>query len=221
MTSEVWFPVFLDADVLAAPLTRTLLILCGIHPAGIFAPRWSPAVEVEADRHMRSAQTPVRELRHRFDWGVEALVPDASPSKAEQLTGTSPKDRHVLAAAAQSGIRVIVSRNVEDFGDADLNAQRATVAHPDLFLSSVVAPDVYRDVLDGLAAIRSRPPNTSETLHSAIGAEHPRLHQAMSAAFPGVEPAPSGARPPGVLFRGHPMSLGGIELGPPESRHTT
>ena len=54
MSSEPsWTPVFVDADVLAAPLTRTLLILCGTHPESVYGLRWSLGVEAEADRHLR------------------------------------------------------------------------------------------------------------------------------------------------------------------------
>jgi hypothetical protein len=209
MTSETWFPVFADADVLAAPLTRTLLILCGIHRDGCYGVRWSLAVEAEADRHLRPGQTPVRALRERFDWGSETLVAEAAGPKTVELPGTSPKDRHVVWAAAQAGIAVIVSRNVTDFGHADLARLGISAVHPDLFLSSVVTAKVYQDTLASLAKARTRQPNTPETLHAAIGAEHPRLHKAMSDRYPGANAAPSDHRPPGEESRGAPWPTPG------------
>ncbi len=44
-------PVFLDANVLARPVTRTLLLV-GADPSG-HAVTWSAHVEAEADRHAR------------------------------------------------------------------------------------------------------------------------------------------------------------------------
>jgi hypothetical protein len=50
MTSKPRFPVFLDADVLASPMTRTLLIAVATGPGSPFTFRWCPSVEREADR---------------------------------------------------------------------------------------------------------------------------------------------------------------------------
>ena len=44
---------FLDADVLVAPMTRTLIIVSRAHRDSLFVPRWSLAIEAEADRHWR------------------------------------------------------------------------------------------------------------------------------------------------------------------------
>ncbi|MDR1442606.1 MAG: hypothetical protein LBJ02_09530 [Bifidobacteriaceae bacterium] len=207
MTSEAGFRVFVDADVLAAPLTRTVLILAGTHPAAAFVPRWSLAVEAEANRHLRPGQTPIDQVRERFDWGSEVIVPAATPAAA-RFAATSPKDRHVLAAAARAGIALIVSRNVSDFGHADLEATHTAVVHPDLFLAKAVTPDIYLDVLTDLALARTREPNTAEGLHAALGAEHPRLHRAMRDVFPGVEATPGRHKPPAESFRGLPFNAG-------------
>ncbi|MDR1431652.1 MAG: hypothetical protein LBI99_05990, partial [Propionibacteriaceae bacterium] len=41
-------------------------LLCGSHEEAAFGPRWSLAVEAEADRHLRPGQTRMGELRRRF-----------------------------------------------------------------------------------------------------------------------------------------------------------
>jgi hypothetical protein len=217
MTSESWFSAFLDADVLAAPLTRTMLILCGTHPKGLFGVRWSLAVESEAERHLRPGQLAVKQLRERFDWGSRVLVPDAPEDAGRELSGTSVKDRHVLLAAAQARIPVIVSRNVTDFGREDLVRSALRVVHPDLFLATMVPDEVYRDVLEGLASARTRKPNTPESLHAALGAAHPRFHAAMSAVFPDVAARDSIHKPATDLFRGVPFCVGERLLGPPSA----
>jgi len=57
--------VFPDANVLARPVTRTLLLV-GADPSGL-AVTWSAHVEAEADRHVRGSALPVSGLRKRLD----------------------------------------------------------------------------------------------------------------------------------------------------------
>jgi hypothetical protein len=56
---------FLDANVLAGPVTRTLL-LTGADENGL-AVVWSAYVEAEAGRHLRGSALPVSDLRERLD----------------------------------------------------------------------------------------------------------------------------------------------------------
>jgi hypothetical protein len=57
-------PVFLDADVLAAPVSRPLLLIGARSGGGaLFAPVWSEQVEAEADRPARTGQVAVSVLR--------------------------------------------------------------------------------------------------------------------------------------------------------------
>jgi len=189
-------PVFLDADVLAASLTRTLIMTAAVQDGAVFTPRWSLRVEAEADRHARPGQTRLVDVRARW-WGADALVPSTDdPSLAD----THPKDRHVIASARDAGIGLIVSRNIADFGQADLVRCGVSVAHPDLFLASVVGPADYLTMLEDICSRRSRAPNVPEVLHRALAAEHPRLFEAMSPLFPTVS-ADQGVRP-SLVFRG-------------------
>ena len=57
--------IFLDANVLARPATRTLL-LAGADDSGLGV-TWSAYVETEADRHMRGSALSVSDLRKRLD----------------------------------------------------------------------------------------------------------------------------------------------------------
>ncbi|MDR3068845.1 MAG: hypothetical protein LBU50_05015, partial [Cellulomonas sp.] len=52
--------VLLDANVLAKPVTRTLVLRCA--PSGYTAV-WSAAAEAEADRHLSGRQTPLATVR--------------------------------------------------------------------------------------------------------------------------------------------------------------
>jgi len=208
---------FLDADVLAAPMTRTLIIVSQAHHDALFVPRWSLAVEVEADRHIRAGQKPVTSIRESLDWD-SMLVPDADSQDAVSLTHTSPKDRHVLATAIAAGARILVTRNVSDFGAADLVAAGVSAAHPDLFLATTMSEAMYHDALTAMSAARSREPNTPESLHAAFGVGHPRLFQRMRHLFPSVEPLPTTHRPPVEIFRGSQCLICGHFLADDSSR---
>ncbi|MDR0849729.1 MAG: DUF6011 domain-containing protein [Propionibacteriaceae bacterium] len=216
MTGEVRRPVFLDADVLAAPMSRTVLILASLAGAG-FVPRWSPLAEAEADRALRPGQTKVSDLRQRFAWGTTVLI-DAAPSRIlEMMTDTSETDRHIIAAAWQAGITVVVTRNVHDFGRADLDRLGMAAVHPDAFAAAILTSSTYRTTLDAMSAGRLRPPNTPESLHAALGVEHPRLFEAMRSVFPDVETRASHDSPPAEVFRGNRCVVCGQELTGPES----
>lgn len=209
--------VFLDADVLAAPLTRTLLLVGAARRGARFVPQWSLATEAEADRALRPGQTLVSQIRQQYDWGTGVLVPDATQEVMSALVDTSLGDRHVLAAATAVGITVVVTRNVHDFGHTDLHNAQACAVHPDMFMSHMATITGYRDVLEAMAESRQRPPNTASALHAAIGAGHPRLFTAMREAYPGVEPSVSPHAPPVELFRGAKCLLCDTLLNDPES----
>jgi len=208
---------FVDADVLSAPMTRTLLLVAAAQRGSRFHVHWSPAAEAEADRALRPGQTRVAELRQRFDWGTAVLVPDATPEAMAALTDTSSTDRHILASAVAAGLPVVVTRNVHDFGRNDLAHAGVSAVHPDRFLSQMVSEAEYRRSLEAMAVGRAWPPNTPETLHAAFGAGHPLLFEAMRTVYPGVDPKPSTDAPPAEVFRGNHCFACGKRLSDPES----
>ena len=182
-----------------------------------FSLRWSLSAEAEADAALRPGQTRVSELRDRFPCGERVLVPDATKEAIDGLVDTSPADRHVLAAAKSAGIRVLVTRNVHDFGRDDLGEAGVSAVHPDLFLSAMVDGAGYRESLEVMAEGRTRHPNTPEEMHAALAAGHPLLFQAMRGVYPGVEALPSTSEPPSEVFRGSRCLVCGRVLSDPES----
>lgn len=82
---------FVDANVLASPVPRTILYLS--QPLSDFELVFSPWVEREAERHQKPRHIPVSTLRERFDWMV---VPDAD--RFDAFVDTDVKDRPVFAA---------------------------------------------------------------------------------------------------------------------------
>jgi hypothetical protein len=101
----------LDACVLVPmPLADTLLRLAA--GPGIYLPKWSDQIMVEVSRTLQErfglspekAMYRENEIRRHFPeaWieGYEGLIPAMT---------NHPKDRHVLAAAARAGVKVIVT----------------------------------------------------------------------------------------------------------------
>jgi len=225
--------VFLDADVLAHPLTRSMLLFASRHRTSGFVPRWSLAAEGEADRALKaqwehmvakpggSEHRPVnvsqlRESHAASDWADQVIVAPATDAGVETLIDTSPTDKHILAAAYGAGASVVVSYNVRDFGRGDLERLGMSVAHPDVFLAAVIPVPVYRVTLEELASVRSRDPKTPEAIHQRIGRTLPRLAKAMSGEFPGIEPDPP-ENIPAEVFRGARCLVCGARLNDPES----
>ena len=89
--------VFLDANGLASPVTRTLVI-AGCRADG-FLLTWSAHVEAEADRHARGASSRTSVVR-RDILGME--LSKSAPTTTGLRTPT-PEDRQVIADAAHAG----------------------------------------------------------------------------------------------------------------------
>jgi hypothetical protein len=206
--------VFLDATVLAAPTTRSLVLFGQLHRDAGFVFRWSVTAEQEADRALERrawrrgdqlgrtvSPVLVSVLREVLDWGADAIVPEA-PELEAALAETSQDDRPVLAAAAAAGAYLVVTTDVDDFGSTDLDAVGVSAVNPDLFLAWVMTPAMYRFALERMADRRTLEPNTPESIHASLGKTHPRVVEAMRQAYPGVAPLPSSHRPPAELFRG-------------------
>lgn len=187
--------VYLDANVLAAGISRTLLLLSA--PLSSFRTVWSPYAEAEAARHQPSRAKPIGEIREQYELRT---VPDAE--SPVPLIDTDPKDRPILASAAAARARFVITENVKDFGAADLRALSMSVVHPDLFLTTRVTEQTYRFVLDAIAANRTREPRTAAAIHaSEVAKKLPTLFAAHKKTF-GVEAAElTGARPK-LSFRG-------------------
>jgi len=160
-----------------------------------FAVTWSSYVEQEADRHLRSGQTPVQQVRQSV--GRE-LSPKGDRSG---YIHTKASDRQVLADAVAARARFIISEDVDDFAMEDLSSAGIAVVNPDLFLAERVSTDAYSEAVRRMAASMARPPRTPEELHIAIGRQHPRTVVAHQAAF-GAQPSVKSDYSPAVLYRG-------------------
>ena len=112
--------LFLDANALASPVTRTLLI-AGARADGLRW-TWSRHVEVEADRHARGQASRTSIVRKTI-LGTE-LSPTAQST--EGLATDSAQDRQVVADAIHAGARYLITTDVDDFAFDDLAAHGRT-----------------------------------------------------------------------------------------------
>ena len=187
--------VFLDANVLAKPLTRTLLIIGG--PPSGFVPVWSERAIAEADRHLGSGKTPVRHLVTRFGWEIAH-----TGDPAGRFSATDDTDRQLLADAEAAEVSFLVSEDVDDVDEADLVSVGISAVNPDLFLSVRLTTGGYQEALETIGASRQRPPSTPEAIHAALGRNHPLLATRFESLYPGVDVAERVQAEPLVTFRG-------------------
>ena len=149
-------PVVLDACVLVPmPLADTLLRLA----AGprLFLPKWSDQIMVEVTRTLRETfGLSDQKAKHR-ESEIRRHFPEAWIEDYEDLIPTMtnhPKDRHVLAASARAGVKVIVTYNIKDFPRSSLKPYSITAQGPSAFLKDLygAAPTMVMRTLEDQAA---------------------------------------------------------------------
>lgn len=187
--------LFLDANALASPVTRTLLI-AGAR-ADALRWTWSRHVEVEADRHARGQASRTSVVRTEI-LGTE-LSPTA-PSTDGLLTG-SFEDRQVMADAIHAGARYLITTDVDDFAFDDLAAHGMSAVNPDYFMASRFTEHAYIEGVDLLAALQQNPARTAAEIHRMLGRRHPRLVTQFAGAYD-TTPVPPDPDQPSTISRG-------------------
>lgn len=187
MTGDDLLVVFLDANVLAKPVTRTLMLRCA---ASGYTVRWSRTAEEEADRHVTGRQLSVSGLRALVE--IKLSPTGVAP---ERFTETSPDDRQILADAEAARATFLVTEDVNDFAQVDLRSAGVSAVNPDLFLAARADRDVYRRALEVMVSGMTEPSRSPAELHAAIARQHPRLFQRHRTLFD-VEPQTTGHRQP-------------------------
>jgi len=183
---------FLDANVLAKPFTRTMIVVGAAEVDADYVAGWSKYAETEGNRHLRSQAKPLDIFR--FERGI-AL--SKTGTDAGRYTDTDPKDRQILADAVAADTRWLVTENVPDFGWNDLRRTGVTAIHFDMFLAEHLSVEAYRQALGILSHSRV----SIESIHSSVALLHPRLFAAMADVFPGVEPMLPHHKPPREVIR--------------------
>lgn len=205
--------LFLDANILVSPVTRTLVI-AGARIDGLRAV-WSAHVEAEADRNARGAAARVSTVRTEI-LGVE-LSPSSSNTKG--LATVSVEDRQVMADAIRAGARYLVTIDVDDFAFEDLAGHEMSAVNPDYFMALRFSEFAYQEGVAVLTEVAKNPPRSTADVHRMLGRRHPHLTARFARLYDSV-PLPADADQPGVLFRGvacvrcaSRLDTGGLRLG--------
>ncbi len=159
------FIAVLDANVLYPAPLRDLLMRLAV--ADVFAARWSERIHDEWIRNV---------LKNRPDLTIEQLtktkelmnshIRDCLVSDHESLeTGlTLPDvdDRHVLAAAIKANAQAIVTFNLKDFPESELDKYGVEAIHPDVFIQHQIDlnPGLVCQVVKRHRAALKKPPKT-------------------------------------------------------------
>ena len=165
--------VFLDANVLAKAVTRTILMVGGM-PSG-FQPVWSVAAELEAAAHMRPRAISPTLLRERL--GLQLTPPGDRP---ERFAATRGSDRQILADAAAAHASFLITEDVDDYAPEDLARVGMSAVNPDVFLAERLTRAAYTTVINLFVERQVNPPTTPANFHAAIARQHPRLFAAQA-----------------------------------------
>lgn len=162
-----------DANILYPAPLRDLFIR--IAQAGLVRAKWTETIHdewirnvlkdnphVSADRLARTRTLMNEAVRDCLVTGYEDLI--------APLSLPDPGDRHVLAAAIQSGADVIVTCNRTDFPPATLARFNIKAQHPDDFLLHLLglAPGVICAAVKRQRESLRNPPNTPQELLATL-----------------------------------------------------
>lgn len=186
--------LFLDANTLASPVTRTLII-AGATADGLRW-TWSSYVEAEADNHLRGQSMPTWRVRTAI---LQTELSPTAPSTAG--LSTNIKDRQVIADAIEAGAQYLITTDVDDFAYDDLATHEMSAVNPDYFMASRFTEHAYRKGLGLLAAVQNSPARTEAELHRLLGRRHPRLTARFASTYDST-PVDADPDQPSVVFRG-------------------
>ena len=187
--------LFLDANTLASPVTRTLLI-AGARADGLRW-TWSAHVEKEADGHARGAATRTSTVRKKIL--KTELSPTATSTRG--LKTETTQDRKVMADAIRAGARYLITTDLDDFAFTDLAAHEMSAVNPDYFMALRFTESAYREGVGLLAEVQNNPSRTEAEVHQMLGRRHPRVTARFADAY-NTRPVPPDDDQPAVIFRG-------------------
>lgn len=188
--------VFLDANVLAAPVTRTMLLV-GIEAIDVVAV-WSRQAEDEANRHLRPRAMRISTLRTTI-LGADLSATGGDPNS---FTGTKKNDRQILANTVAAHAAFLITSDVDDFAEADLETATVAAVNPDLYMAMRFSVAAYQRALGQLVTSLKNPPKSTAQMHALIGRKHPRLHRRFARLYPDEPDQATMHAEPRVLYRG-------------------
>lgn len=133
------YPAMLDACVLLPmPLADTLLRMA--EEPRLYIPKWSDETLAEVTRNLTGKWNKTPEQAKRREDAMRSAFPEALITGYEHLIPVmtnDEKDRHILAAAAASGTKLIVTYNAKHFLRDSLEPYDIECQGPSTFLISL------------------------------------------------------------------------------------
>ena len=162
------FKVVLDACVLFPLTLRDTLLRAA--EAGFFQMYWSEEILDEVRRNLIATGTTDEQQAAKLIETMREAFPQSQVIGYRDLVPAmknDPKDRHVAAAAVQSGAALIVTSNLKDFQTLPVGIE---VQSPDDFLCSMfdLQPSAMLKLLRDQSAAMKKPPVTFEKLLTAM-----------------------------------------------------
>lgn len=170
---------FIDANVFVH--VWTLDVLLSAADMGLMEPRWSEAVALEVKRALSEVRPGSGDRAHAMMTAANRAFPTAAVEgyahRVADLELPDKDDRHVFAAAVESGCDAIVTYNLRDFPREALAPYGIEALHPDDLLMRLVEedPDAMRAVVQDLIRAKAHPPRT--LAEEAAGLRRNRLQR--------------------------------------------
>ncbi len=164
--------VLLDATVLYAAPVRDLVLECVSRK--MFSPHWSAAIHREWMRALGRNRPDIPQERiERLRNLMDSAFPEATVSRFDAYVQSfllpDPDDRHVAAAAAKAGCRLILTSNVRHFPAHAMRSSGMTAIHPDKFLVRLADADA-KALMDAAMTVRTRLRHQPLTMHAYCSA---------------------------------------------------
>jgi predicted nucleic acid-binding protein len=139
MIHSVKFKAVLDTNVIFPIVIRDLLFWFAYYE--LYTPKWSATIFEEWKEVMIRKGVSLEETNKRIQ-RANLAFPDALVNNYEKLIYSlelpDVKDRHVLAAAIKSNANVIVTNNLKDFPEENLNSFGVKAKSADDFLTDII-----------------------------------------------------------------------------------
>lgn len=170
------FVVVYDACVLYPAPLRDLLIR--LATTRLFAARWSEQIHEEWMRNVQAKRPDLATAQlERTRELMNAAVPDCLVTGHERLIPAlelpDPKDRHVLSAAIVSHAQMIVTFNLRDFPQDQLDPFGIEAIHPDRFIECQMdlrEAAVIQAARDQRLSLK-KPPRTTDEFLDTLAAQ--------------------------------------------------
>jgi predicted nucleic acid-binding protein len=167
-----------DANVLYPSTLRDVLLWAAI--AGLVQAKWTDQIldetfhSLKANRPDLSAER-LDHTRVLMDAAVRDVKVKGYEHRIGDLHLPDPDDRHVLAAAIESGADLIVTKNLADFPATALTPYEIEAIHPEDFLLALAETDrgVLVGIVDAIATTWRREASRDDVLRS-LASETPR-----------------------------------------------